>query len=254
MMLKLEAANLSALPGIAHGFFGRTGGVSQGIYTSLNCGPGSSDDPAAVIENRKRVRETMGAATLNTLYQVHSPTAVTVTGAWDGVPPQADAMATAVPGIVLGILTADCAPVLFADAQARVIGAAHAGWKGAVGGVVEATVAAMEALGAKRARIAAAVGPCISQANYEVGPEFIARFAAEDSANARFFVPSGRVEHHRFDLEGYVADRLRAASVDRIETLRACTYARDADFFSFRRTTHRGEKDYGREISAIALR
>ncbi len=162
-------------------------------------------------------------------------------------------MVTATRGIALGILTADCAPILFADTAAGVIGAAHAGRKGAIGGVVEATVAAMEALGARRERIAAAVGPCIGQANYEVGPEFRARFLADDSANARYFVASGRADHHRFDLEAYVADRLRAAGVDRIETLRACTYARDADFFSFRRATHRGEKDYGRVISVIAL-
>jgi YfiH family protein len=252
-MLRLSAKSLER-PGIAHGFFGRTGGVSGGIYASLNCGPGSGDDKAHVAENRRRVREAMGAGELNTLYQVHSPNVVAVTGAWSGTPPLADGMVTATPGIALGILTADCAPALLADAEAHVIGAAHAGWKGAIGGVIEATVAAMEALGAQRNRIAVAVGPCISQANYEVGPEFIARFAAEDPANARFFVPSARADHHKFDLEGYVADRLRAASVDRIETLGACTYARDADFFSFRRTTHRGEKDYGREISAIVLR
>jgi YfiH family protein len=252
-MLRLSAKTLE-LPGIAHGFFGRTGGVSEGIYASLNCGPGSGDDKDRVAKNRRRVREAMGAAALNTLHQVHSPNVATVTGAWDRTPPLADAMVTATPGIALGILTADCAPVLFADTEARVIGAAHAGWKGAIGGVVEATVAAMEALGGRRARIAAAVGPCISQVNYEVGPEFVARFTAEDSANTRYFVPSNRDAHHRFDLESYVADRLRAASVDRIETLGACTYARDADFFSFRRTTHRGEKDYGREISVIALR
>jgi len=252
-MLKLLAKTME-LPGIAHGFFGRQGGVSGGIYASLNCGPGSGDDKDHVAENRRRVREAIGAGTLNTLYQVHSPKVVTVTGPWEGAPPQADAMVTTTPGVALGILTADCAPVLLADAEAQVIGAAHAGWKGAIGGVVEATIVAMEALGAKRERIAAAVGPCISQANYEVGPEFIARFLAKDPANARFFLPSDRAEHHRFDLEGYVADRLRAASVDRIETSGACTYARDADFFSFRRTTHRGEKDYGREISAIVLR
>lgn len=252
-MLRLLAKSLD-LPGIAHGFFGRTGGVSGGIYASLNCGPGSGDDKAHVAENRRLVRAAMGAATLNTLYQVHSPHVVTVTGAWDGTPPQADAMATAVSGIALGILTADCAPVLFADAGAHVIGAAHAGWKGAIGGVIEATVAAMEALGAKRTRIAAAVGPCISQANYEVGPEFVARFVSVDPANRNYFVPSDRADHHRFDLELYVADRLRRAAVDRIETLGACTYARESDFFSFRRATHRGEKDYGREISAIVLR
>ena len=254
MMLRLQAPILSALPGIAHGFFGRHGGVSEGIYASLNCGPGSNDDKAHVDENRRRVREAMAVGALNTLYQVHSPIAVTVTGPWEnGPPPQADAMVTAVPGIALGILTADCAPVLLADPKARVIGAAHAGWKGAIGGVIEATLSAMEKLGAQRESIIAAVGPCISQANYEVGPEFHARFVTEDSAFGRFFVPSERAQHYRFELESFAADRLRTASVDKIETLGACTYARDADFFSFRRTTHRGEKDYGREISAIAL-
>ena len=251
-MLILRAQNLS-VPGMAHGFFGRTGGVSQGIFASLNCGPGSGDDKALVAENRRRVCEAMGTAKLKTLYQVHSPKAVVVDAGWEPGP-EADSMATATPGIALGILTADCAPVLFADGEARVIGAAHAGWKGALGGVLEATLATMETLGARRERVVAAIGPCISQANYEVGPEFRERFASEDSHYARFFVPSARAEHHRFDLEGFVANRLSHAGVDRIETLGACTYARDADFFSFRRTTHRGEKDYGREISAIALR
>jgi hypothetical protein len=251
-MLILQASSL-ATPGIAHGFFGRTGGVSTGIYESLNCGPGSGDDPAAVAENRRRVRETLGVATLNTLHQIHSSAVVTATEPWQQGP-QADAMVTTMPGIALGILTADCAPVLFADAQARVIGAAHAGWKGALGGVLEATLAAMEALGAQRARIAAAIGPCIAQASYEVGPEFRAQFVAADAANARFFVPSDRAGHHRFDLEGFVADRLARAGVDKIEALAACTYGRAADFFSFRRATHRNEPDYGREISAIVLR
>jgi YfiH family protein len=251
-MLILHANTLSALPGITHGFFGRAGGASEGIYGSLNCGPGSDDAPAHVAENRRRVQQALGAAALNTLYQIHSPNVVTVTEGW-AQGPQADGMVTATPGIALGILTADCAPVLFADAEARVVGAAHAGWKGALGGVLEATLAAMEQLGARRGRIAAAIGPCISQANYEVGPEFRARFVAEDARNARFFAPSDRTEHHRFDLEGYVSERLNAAGVDKIAALAACTYARDGDFFSFRRTTHRGEKDYGREISAILL-
>ncbi|MBL6852560.1 MAG: peptidoglycan editing factor PgeF [Alphaproteobacteria bacterium] len=252
-MLSLLAKHLD-LPRIAHGFFGRTGGVSDGIYASLNCGPGSGDGQDHVAENRRRVREALGADGLNTLYQVHSPNVAIVTGPWDGAPPQADAMVTAVPGLAIGILTADCAPVLLADADARVVGAAHAGWKGAIGGVIENTLTRMESLGARRGRVAAAIGPCISQDNYEVGPEFIVRFVTDDPANARFFAPGARADHHMFDLEGYVVDRLRAASVDRIETLGACTYARDADFFSFRRTTHRGEKDYGRQISTIVLR
>jgi polyphenol oxidase len=253
MMPKLEAGNLSNLPGIGHGFFGRTGGVSEGIFESLNCGPGSGDDPAHVAENRRRVREALGAEALNTLYQVHSANVATVIEAWTQGP-QADGMATSVPGIALGILTADCAPVLFADAEARVIGAAHAGWKGALGGVLEATLAAMERLGAARGRIAAAIGPCISQVNYEVGPEFLARFLAEDDSHADFFVPSDRTGHHHFDLEGFAAARLKRAGVDKVERLAACTYANAAEFFSYRRTTHRGEPDYGREISAIVLR
>ncbi|MEI9996638.1 MAG: peptidoglycan editing factor PgeF [Rhizomicrobium sp.] len=262
-MLHLKAASLSALPGITHGFFGRTGGVSSGLYDSLNCGPGSGDARANVAENRRRVAAALGDAALVTLGQIHSPDVVTVTRPWPiGETraedarhiPLGDAMVSAVPGIALGILTADCAPVLFADAQARVIGAAHAGWKGALGGVLANTLDAMEALGARRTRIAAAIGPCIGQANYEVGAEFQARFVAEDMANATLFVPSQRAGHHHFDLEGFVANRLHAAGVDRIERLSACTYARSADFFSFRRATHRGEGDYGREISAIVLR
>jgi hypothetical protein len=259
-MLALQAANFH---GVRHGFFGRIGGVSDGLYASLNCGPGSGDARANVIENRRRVREALGAATLVTLGQVHSPNVITVTKPWEigndpaedklRIPP-GDAMVTAVRGIALGILTADCAPVLFVDEDAGVIGAAHAGWKGAVGGVIANTVAAMETLGARRACIAAAIGPCIAQANYEVGPEFHDRFLEENGSFARFFVPAERPSHLRFDLAGFVADRLAVAGVDRIETLGACTYARPADFFSFRRATHRGESDYGREISAIVLR
>ncbi|MGC9954068.1 MAG: peptidoglycan editing factor PgeF [Rhizomicrobium sp.] len=251
-MLILRAKNLS-LPRIAHGFFGRQGGVSEGIYASLNCGPLSGDDRAKVIENRRRVTETFGpAARLLTLYQIHSPKTVTVTAPWEiGESPEADAMVTNLPGLALGMLTADCAPVLLADVEAGVIGAAHAGWKGALDGVVESTVAAMEELGAARARIAAAIGPCISQANYEVDGEFRANFTRADSANARFFVP--RDGYFRFDLESYVALRLDDAGITDIEALSVCTYARAADFYSFRRATHAGEKDYGREVSAIML-
>jgi len=234
-MLMLRAKNLPA----AHGFFGRSGGVSEGIFASLNCGPGSGDARGAVMENRRRVGEAVGGKLL-TLYQIHSAAAVTVTEAWEQGP-QADAMATDRPGLALGVLTADCAPVLFADGEAGVIGAAHAGWKGALGGVTDAAIAAMERLGAKRARIAAAIGPCISQANYETGPEFRERF------DARFF--AGR----HFDLEGYVAERLAAAGIENVARLAACTYAREDDFFSYRRATHRGETDYGRQVSAIVL-
>ncbi len=261
-MLILQSQNLSGLPGITHGFFGRAGGVSEGIYASLNCGPGSDDIRAHVLENRRRLSAALGDAALVTLGQIHGANVMTVTKPWpigqtpedDKLTvPRGDAMVTAVPGIALGILTADCAPVLFADGEARVIGAAHAGWKGAVAGVLEATLAAMEALGARRDRIAAAIGPCIGQAHYEVGPEFHARFVGEAASNAKYFVPSDRADHYRFDLEGFAADRLARAGVDRIARLATCTYAQDADFFSFRRATHRGEKDYGREISAIAL-
>jgi YfiH family protein len=252
-MLILKANALSDLPGIAHGFFGRRGGVSSGIHESLNCGPGSTDTPEKVAENRRRVREAIGADSLNTLYQIHSPAAVAVDAAWNAGP-QADAMVTKIPGIALGILTADCAPVLFADRDARVIGAAHAGWKGALAGIVESTIAAMETLGAHRERIVAAIGPCISQANYEVGAEFHARFVDEHAGNARFFITGARPGHFQFDLESFVAARLAHAGLTKVSRLSACTYAREVDFFSFRRATHRGEKDYGREISAIVLR
>ena len=253
-MLILKSEILS-LPRIAHGFFGRQGGVSEGIYASFNCGPGSGDDRAKVMENRRRATEAFGASMrLLTLYQIHSPNAVTVKTPWEvGESPQADAMVTTLPGLALGMLTADCAPVLLADAKAGVIGAEHAGWKGALAGVIATTVAAMEKLGAVRAHLAAAIGPCISQASYEVDGTFRAGFTDADSANARFFVPGDRAGHFRFDLEDFVARRLADAGVVNIEKLSACTYARPADFFSFRRATHQGEKDYGREVSAIAL-
>jgi YfiH family protein len=231
----LNASNLN----FRHGFFTRQGGASKGIFASLNCGPGSGDAREDVMENRRRVGEALGGKLL-TLYQIHSANAVLVKEPWE-VGPEADAMATDVPGLGLGILTADCAPVLFADAQAGVIGAVHAGWKGALAGVTEAAIAAMESLGAKRARIAAAIGPCISQANYETGAEFRERF------DARFF--DGR----HFDLEGYVAQRLAQAGIGNVERLGVCTYAREEEFFSYRRATHRGEKDYGRQVSAIVL-
>jgi YfiH family protein len=253
-MIAIQADNLTS-PGIAHGFFGRKGGVSTGAYKSLNCGPGSDDAPEAVAENRRRAVTALGSALeLASVYQIHSPKAVTVTSAWEiSERPQADAMATAMPGIALSILTADCAPVLFTDSQARVIGAAHAGWKGAIGGVIESTVAEMESLGANRANIRAAVGPCISQPNYEVGPEFHETFLQHDSANGRFFIPSDRAGHFRFDLESYVVHRLRDANVASPAALSACTYARGDEYFSFRRATHRREPDNGRQISLIAL-
>lgn len=250
----MRTADTLTLDGIGHGFFTREGGVSEGLYASLNCGLGSGDSPEAVRENRGRVAGRLGVAgeRLLTLYQVHSPTAVTVEGPWTGERPEADALVTATPGLAIGVLTADCAPVLLADPQARVIGAAHAGWKGAVTGVVEATLAAMERLGARRQRIAAAVGPCIAQPSYEVGPEFPAPFLAQDPGNAAFFRP-GAGDRLHFDLKGFVAERLRRAGVGALAVDPADTQADEARFFSFRRSTKRGEKDYGRLISAIVL-
>ena len=250
-MKRLEAENLR-LPGIAHGFFGNEGGVSEGLYASLNCGPGSRDAAEAVAQNRARVQAALGAEALVSLSQIHSPIVHTLAEAPAGRP-DGDGMVTAFPGLALGILTADCAPVLFADAGARVIGAAHAGWKGAHGGVVEATLEAMEQLGANRANIAAAIGPCISQSAYEVGWEFRDRFLEHGLRMRKFFVPSEKEGHYRFDLEGYVAHRLTAAGVGRVEKLGVCTYPVESGFFSFRRTTHAGEPDYGRQISAIVL-
>jgi YfiH family protein len=245
-------------PGVAHGFFGRAGGVSTGIYESLNCGPGSRDTPEAVAENRRRVAGELAADTqLISLSQIHSANVLSLP-AWGGEGrPEGDAMVTATPGLALGILTADCAPVLLADSQAKVIGAAHAGWKGALGtggrGVLEATLDAMEQLGALRDRISAVIGPSISQANYEVGWDFRDRFLELGLKNRRFFVSSDKAGHYRFDLPGYVAHRLTAAGAGTVEMSGICTYPAENGYFSFRRTTHAGESDYGRQISAIVL-
>ncbi|HKQ44547.1 MAG TPA: peptidoglycan editing factor PgeF [Rhizomicrobium sp.] len=249
------AAQLEA-PGIAHGFFSRAGGVSGGLYESLNCGPGSKDDPHAVAENRRRIAAALTPegperARLISLSQIHSAI-VHSFPAWQE-PGEGDAMVTATPGLALGILTADCAPVLLADAKAKVIGAAHAGWKGALGGVLEATLDAMARLGAQPDRIAAAIGPCISQVNYEVGWDFRDRFLEQGLRHRRFFTPSGKEGHYCFDLEAYVAHRLDAAGVGRVEKLGVCTYPPENGYFSFRRATHAGEPDYGRQISAIVL-
>lgn len=239
---------------VAHGFFGRKGGVSEGLYAGLNCGPGSHDNKEAVTENRARVANALGMLPerLCTLYQVHSPNVVIAHEPFDGVGPQADALVTNVPRIVLGILTADCAPVLFVDGKAGVVGAAHAGWKGAVGGVVENTLAAMEKLGAERDDIAAVIGPCIAQKSYEVGTEFVARFV--DADQQQFFIPSTRDGHSMFDLPAYVAQTARRAGLQRIAMLAMDTCSDPDHFFSYRRTTLRREPDYGRQISAIALR
>ncbi|HTT84786.1 MAG TPA: peptidoglycan editing factor PgeF [Rhizomicrobium sp.] len=255
-MWKLAAPNLSELPGIAHGFFGRRGGSSSGIYASLNCGPGSGDVRSRVEENRRRAMAALTApeCRLVTLYQIHGAEGVLVHEPWEvGNAPRADAMATSEPGIALGILTADCAPILLADAEAHVIGAAHSGWKGAVAGVIEQAVLRMEQLGAKRERIAAAIGPCISQSAYEVRDEFRAAFAQQDAANTRFFAPAARPGHWQFDLPGYASVRLQAAGVRNTASLAHCTYGEAEDFYSYRRATHCGETDYGRQLSAILL-
>lgn len=253
----LTAKPLDVLTHIRHGFFTREGGVSKGIHASLNCGYGSDDDKGAVAENRARVAQGLGVGPekLLTVYQVHSPNVIRVTEPWPHADaPQADAMVTDRPDIALGVLAADCAPVLFADTGARVIGAAHAGWKGAFTGVLEATIEAMLGLGANRERIVAAIGPCISRDAYEVGPEFRDRFLETDAANGKWFTPSARASHFMFDLPAYAAARLEAAGVGAVATIGLCTYADEKRFFSFRRTTHRGETDYGRQMSAIAFR
>jgi YfiH family protein len=244
---------LSALPGIAHGFFTRRGGVSGGIYASLNCGPGSKDSPEAVRENRARVAAHLGARKLVSAYQVHGTTALVADDRWPAERPKADAMVTATPGVALGVLTADCAPILLADPEARVVGAAHAGWRGALAGIAEAALEAMQGLGADRRRIRAAVGPCIGAAAYEVGPEFEAEFLREDQANARFFSRTGAQARPRFDLSGYVAHRLERAGLADVRAAQACCFTREADFFSYRRSRVLGEPDYGRQIAAIVL-
>jgi YfiH family protein len=252
----VECPALSKPPGVAHGFFGRRGGVSQGMFASLNCGFGSSDDAEHVGENRERAARRLGVSgdRLLTAYQIHSAEVVVVAAPWArGSQPKADAMVTRERNIALGILAADCAPVLFADADAQIIGAAHAGWKGAITGVVAATVEAMEKIGAARRRIVATVGPCISQASYEVGAEFRDRFVATDGANALFFAPGNRAGHWQFDLPTYVGRRLMDLGLKAVSVLDRCTYVNEADYFSFRRTTHRTEPDYGRNLSAIVL-
>jgi YfiH family protein len=252
----IQAPALAALPGIRHAFFTRAGGVSDGIYASLNGGLGSRDVWDKVRENRARMAAALGVAAeqLVTAYQVHSPDVMVAERAWTReTAPRVDAVVTKVPGLAIGVTTADCGPVLFADARAGVVGAAHAGWKGALTGVVEATVDAMERLGARRDRTVAALGPMIRQGSYEVGPEFVARFAAADPANARFFAPSRRDRHAMFDLGGYIGSRLARARVGQIEDLGLCTYADPARFFSYRAATHRAEPDYGRHVNAIVL-
>jgi YfiH family protein len=252
----LQAASLSTLPRIRHAFFTRSGGVSQGVYDSLNGGVGSNDAPAKVTENRARMAAALGVLPdyLITAYQIHSPDVVVADQPWTiESRPRADAIVTRAPRLAIGVSTADCGPLLLADAEAGVIGAAHAGWRGALTGVIEAAIAAMEKLGAERSRIVAALGPIIRQPNYEVGPEFVARFLAADADNTRFFAASERAGHAMFDLAGYIADRVQRAGIVNFEDLGLCTYAEPERFFSYRRTTKQGEPDYGRHINAIAL-
>ncbi|AZB63175.1 peptidoglycan editing factor PgeF [Cereibacter sphaeroides] len=249
----MELITADALAPFRHGFFTRKGGASSGVFAGLNCGPGSSDLAEVVTINRARVAEAMGVAAdrLVTVNQVHSPDVLTVTEPL-AERPRADALVTAVPGLAIAVLTADCQPVLMADAEAGVVAAAHAGWRGTKAGVLEATLAAMEDLGADRARVAAVIGPTISQAAYEVGPEFVEEFLDEDPEAARFFA-QGPGDRALFDLPAFGLARLRAAGVGQAEWTRHCTYRDPERFFSYRRTTHAGEADYGRLISAIRL-
>jgi polyphenol oxidase len=244
------------IPGVAHGFFTRVGGISQGVYASLNGGVGSRDAPEAVTENRARIAAAVGVAPerLAVPFQIHSPDAVAITEPWPpSERPQCDALVTATPGLALGVTGADCGMILFADERARVIGVAHAGWRGALTGVVEATVTAMEGLGAKRADVVAALGPCIGPNSYEVGPEFVAAFERAGDDVARYFTSSRRDGHSMFNLNAYIAERAARAGVGRFEDLRLDTYSDEHRFFSYRRATHRKEPDYGRLLSVIAM-
>jgi polyphenol oxidase len=253
--MKIEVTSL-ALTGIRHAFFTRAGGVSSGLYATLNGGVGSQDDAGKVVENRARMAAALAVEPqrLLTAYQTHSPKVVVAEAPWTTENrPQADAVVTRMRALAIGVTTADCGPVLFADPHAGVIGAAHAGWRGALTGVIEATVAAMERLGAAPGQIRAAIGPMIRQSNYEVGPDLVARFRAEDAAASRFFAPARRDGHAMFDLAGYIAVRLKRAGITAVEDVALCTYADPEQFFSYRRTTHRAEADYGRHVNAIAL-
>ena len=245
------SSKLSDVSGVKHGFFGRKGGVSSGIYDSLNIGQGSDDEAQNIRDNRDRIRNALGAEKLLSCFQVHSAKVVTVTEPWR-TRPQADAMVTKVPGLALCVLSADCVPVLFADAEAGIIGAAHAGWKGAIAGVCEATLNAMEAIGASRENITAAIGPAIQQASYEVGPEFRDTFVGDQEWTDRLFV-AGKDDRSHFDLTGYVEAVLLEQGIAAVENLGLDTCALEDDYFSNRRRNHRGEPDYGRNGSVIVL-
>jgi polyphenol oxidase len=251
----LSSPLLSAIPGLRHAFFTRDGGVSDGFYASLNGGLGSNDDPAKIRENRRRMAEAVGVAPEQfiNVHQIHSPDAIVATGRWESsTRPKADAIVTRVDGLAIGVTTADCGPILFVDPNARVIGAAHAGWKGALTGIVESTIDAMEKLGAERGGIVAAIGPLIRQASYEVGGEFIERFLEADADSAMFFIPANREGHAMFDLAGFIRARLENAGVLMIDDLGVDTYS-DERCFSYRRSVHGREPDYGRHVHAIVL-
>ena len=254
-MTPIKDERLKAIAGVSHSFFTRPGGVSQGIYAGLNAGLGSDDVRDNVVENRRRMAEELGVAAtmLASPYQVHSPDVIVTDTAWQGDDrPKADGVVTTQPGLAIGIVTADCGPVLFADSEAGVVGACHAGWKGALGGVLENTIDAMCEAGATRANITAILGPTISQKSYQVGPGFPEPFVELSSDNAQYFGPSDKPDHHQFNLDQYIVDRLSAAGVES-GSVQRCTYQEENNFFSYRRTTHRGEADYGRQLSAIVL-
>jgi YfiH family protein len=253
--MMLVSPLLSAIPGLRHAFFTRHGGVSGGIYDNLNGGLGSHDDPANVAENRRRMAEQMGVTPAHflSLWQIHSPDAIVVSGPGDNASrPRGDALVTRAEGLAIGVTAADCGPILFADPNARVIGAAHAGWKGALTGIVESTVEAMLELGAERTGIVAAIGPLIRQHSYEVGAEFVDRFITADAEHALFFVPAARDGHAMFDLAGFIRMRLENAGVLMIDDIGLDTYSDDR-LYSYRRSVHRNEPDYGRHVHAIAL-
>jgi YfiH family protein len=253
--MTFESPLLSAIPGLHHAFFSRDGGVSEGIYAGLNGGIGSRDDPAHVTENRRRMADVLRVPSENflTVFQIHSPDVAVASNPWDTTTrPKADAIVTRTEGLAIGVTAADCGPILFADPAARVIGAAHAGWKGALTGVVEATVEAMEKLGAERANIVAAIGPLIRQPSYEVGNEFVERFVEADAENSLYFLPGAREGHAMFDLAGFIRGRLENAGVLMIDDTGIDTYS-DERFFSYRRSVHRKESDYGRHVHAIVL-
>ena len=254
MLDPLLAPRLAALPGLRHGFFTRLGGVSGGIYGSLNCGPGSRDEAAAVVQNRSRVQRHLGAQALLSAHQVHGTVAIVASGPWpNGERPRADAIVTSTPGIAVSALTADCTPILFAEPVTGVVAAAHAGWRGALEGILEATVASMEGLGASRPNIIAAVGPTIGPSAYEVGWEFQATFLQRDGDSAAFFSTPAPGARPHFNLPGYVADRLRRIGVATEPEPMPCTFAREDMLFSYRRSGRQGDGDYGRQISAIVL-